>query len=279
MNGQHGEFPTEGERLQRSGSDIHYWIAGPDDGPLVACTHGASMDHRMFDPQVPPLVAGGYRVLTWDICGHGQSKPIGEEFTVSTVTEDLRALIDHLGHERAILIGQSFGGYVSQELTFRYPERVNAIVVIGATDITTLPSRLEGIGLILSPYIFKIWPDRHLRKLIAENTAVTPEVQQYAAKATRRLSKQEFVTVWKAVATCLHEETDYRIQQPFLLTHGEYDETGIIAKTAPDWAAREPNCRYEVIPEAGHNANQDNPEIFNQALLRFLHENVPPSTV
>jgi 3-oxoadipate enol-lactonase len=39
MNGQHGEFPTEGERLQRSGSDIHYWIAGPDDGPLVACTH------------------------------------------------------------------------------------------------------------------------------------------------------------------------------------------------------------------------------------------------
>lgn len=235
MNEQYSEPPTEGEHLHRSGSEIHYWVAGPDDGPLVACTHGASMDHRMFDPQVPPLIAEGYRVLTWDVRGHGQSKPIGEAFTVSTVAEDLRALIDHLGHETAILIGQSFGGYVSQELTFRYPEYVEALIVIGATDITTLPSRLERAGLTLSPYVFKVWPDDHLRKLIAEYTAVTPEVQQYAAEATHQLSKQEFVTVWKAVATCLHEEPGYRIQQPFLLTHGEHDETGIIAKAAPAW--------------------------------------------
>lgn len=88
------------------------------------------------------------------------------------------------------------------------------------------------------------------------------------------MTKQEFITVWKAVATGLHEESNYRIQQPFLLTHGEHDKTGIVSKAVPDWADREPNCRYEVIPDAGHNANQDNPAVFNRILLTFLEESL-----
>ena len=266
---------TEKDELRRSGSRIRYWVAGPDDGPLVVFTHGASMDHEMFTANVPPVVAAGYRVLTWDVRGHGVSKPIGKAFTVPAVATDLLALIDRLGHETAALVGQSFGGYVSQELAFRYPESVEALVVIGSTDITTLPSKLEYVALGLSPYLFRLWPDSHLRKLIAENTAVQPEVQKYASETTCKLSKREFVIVWKAVANCLHEEPGYRIQQPFLLTHGEHDETGTIAQSAPAWAEREPNARYAVIPNAGHNANQDNPTVFNRLLQSFLSEHYP----
>lgn len=275
MRARRGNPPIENDRLRRWGSEIHYWVIGPDDGALIVCTHGAAMDHRMFNPQVAPLVDQGCRVVTWDIHGHGRSKPIGTEFTVSMVADDLLALIDHLGHETAILIGHSFGGYVSQEVVFQHPKRVDAVVVIGTTDITTLSSRLERLGLKLSPYLYKVWPYDYLRTLIAENTAVTPEVQRYAADAASQMTKQEFITVWKAVATGLHEESDYRIQQPFLLTHGEHDKTGIVSKAVPDWADREPNCRYEVIPDAGHNANQDNPAVFNRILLTFLEESLP----
>jgi 3-oxoadipate enol-lactonase len=272
MSEQEDKHAIEKRKFRRSGSEIHYWVTGPNDGPLVACTHGAAMDHRMFDPQIQPLVTAGYRVLTWDIRGHGLSKPIGEDFSVPSVADDLRALLEHLEYESVNLIGHSFGGYVSQQLTYQLPESVDTLIVIGATDITTLPSGLERLGLRLSPYLFRIWPDNNLRKLVAENTAVTPEVQQYAEEACRQLSKKEFTTVWKAISTCLYEDLDYRVQQPFLLTHGEEDNTGIVAKVAPDWAAREPNCRYEVIPNAGHNANQDTPEVFNQILLSFLKE-------
>ena len=45
-----------------------------------------------------------------------------------------------------------------------------------------------------------------------------------------------------------------------------------ISKIAPDWAARDPESRYIVIPGAGHNANQDNPTFFNRLLLEFLDE-------
>lgn len=275
MSEQQDDPMTKSAELRHAGSQIHYWVTGPDDGPLVAFTHGASMDHRMFDSQVSSVGAEGYRVLTWDVRGHGLSKPLGEAFTVSAVAEDLLALLDQLGHETAVLVGHSFGGSVSQELAFRYPERVEALVVFGTTDITAPPSRRELLVRKLLPYIFKLWPESHLRQVIAKNTAVKSEVQRYAYEATGQLSKNESVTVWKAVANCLHEELGYQVQHPFLLTHGEYDNVGSTAKAAPTWAEREPNSRYEVIPDAGHNANQDNPAAFNRLLLAFLKEHAP----
>lgn len=268
-------YPTQHDTLDRSGSRIHYWVCGPEDAPLVAFTHGASMDHRMFSSQVEPVVAAGYRVLTWDVRGHGYSKPIGRNFTVRAIAEDLSEIIDERGYEEATLVGQSFGGYVSQEFAFRYPNRVTALVVVGNTDITERPPRLEYVALRLSPYLFRLWPDGHLRKLIAKNTAQTTAVQKYAYNATCQLSKSEFVTVWKAVATCLHTAPDYRIPVPLLLTHGEGDKTGTIVRDSPSWADREPHARYEIVPDAGHNANQDNPSFFNSVLLEFLNEHVP----
>lgn len=57
-----------------------------------------------------------------------------------------------------------------------------------------------------------------------------------------------------------------------LLMHGEGNKMGDIAKIAPLWAAREPDCRYVVIPDARHFAVLDNPEFFNRVLLEFLEK-------
>lgn len=226
----------------------------------------------MFGKQVPTVASAGCRALTWDIRGHGISKPIGEDFSVPAVAEDLLAMLDLLGHETAVLAGQSFGGYVVQEIAFRRPERVEALVLIGSTSVTETFSRWEMLALKLSPLVFRLWPYGDLKKRIAKATAIEPEVRSYARDAADRLSKDEFVTVWNAVADCLHEEPDYHLQHPLLLTHGDHDRTGNVAKVAPAWAEREPGCRYEVIPDAGHNANQDHLAFFNRILLEFLRD-------
>ena len=70
-------------------------------------------------------------------------------------------------------------------------------------------------------------------------------------------------------------EADYHIPMPFLLTHGVQDALLNIVQLAPLWAQHEPQCQYVVIPDAGHNANQDNPEFFNRVLLTFLRQYVP----
>lgn len=80
--------------LERQGATIHYWMTEHHSTkPTIILTHGASLDHHMFVTQVPALQNAGYRVLTWDIRGHGLSKPIGEEFNLQIVVEDLQEII------------------------------------------------------------------------------------------------------------------------------------------------------------------------------------------
>ena len=260
------------QTVERAGSQLHYWTVGPADAPLVVCTHGASMDHRLFEPQREALLDAGYQLLVWDMRGHGLSKPMGPEFSVAAATDDLRAVLYAAGVNEVTLVGHSFGGFVSQEFIYRYPDRVRALVTIGSSDITASGPNREELLLAASPYLFKALPDSLRRRLVAQTTALRPSVREYAYNATSQLSKDEFYQVWHAVADHPRPEREYQIPCPFLLTHGEKDIVGTIAKHAPAWAEREPNAVYQVIDEAGHNANQDNPRDFNNVLCEFLHE-------
>ena len=99
--------------------------------------------------------------------------------------------------------------------------------------------------------------------------------QQYSYQAFSQIPKQDFLTIMAGVSTCLHYEPGYRISQPMLLTHGDDDLMGDIKRIAPHWAARAPNCRYVVIPNARHFAVLDNPEFFTGLLLEFLAKWAP----
>lgn len=275
--GARGDMEQTELVVPRAGSQIHAWLAGPTNGPLIVLSHGASMNHEMFDEQLGPLLGAGYRVLTWDIRGHGRSQPIGRiPIDVADIAEDLLAILDHLDAPGPICVGgQSLGGYVAQELVYREPERVAALFVIGSTCITMPIALWEQWALRSSPWWFAPWPWRHLKRTVANSTALRPEVRTYAEAAIGTMSKSDFVQIWRGVARSMRPEAGYQIDLPLLLTHGDQDRTGNIARTAPAWAARDTFCRYEVIPDASHNANQDNPEHFNRVLLEFLAEHYP----
>jgi pimeloyl-ACP methyl ester carboxylesterase len=113
------------------------------------------------------------------------------------------------------------------------------------------------------------------KQFIAGMVGIRPEVKAYALEACAPL--ETWLAMRKAIPGFFHEEADYRFPMPFLLTHGALDALKEVREQAPIWAQREPNCRYVVIPDAGHNANQDNPAFFNEVLLSFLDQHVPPS--
>jgi 3-oxoadipate enol-lactonase len=112
------------------GCVLRYWVSGT--GPPVLLTHGAGADHIMFDAQVEALTAACYQAITWDMRGHGLSRPSALPFTAHTAVADLGALPDHLDIDTPVLVGQSLGGNLSQTFTKLSPERVRALVVIGA---------------------------------------------------------------------------------------------------------------------------------------------------
>jgi len=263
------------QELKRSGSTLVYWLNGPEKAPLVVLTHGATIDHRTWNPQLKALESE-YRVLVWDVRGHGQSQPIGDKFNIAGAADDLLAILDKIKVKQAVLVGQSMGGNISQELVFSHPERVSAMFLLGCACNTWKLTGIEKLQIKFGVELIKNYPSGMLRSQMGSRASIYPKVQEYIAEASEKVMKVgNLNTIWNALSLCLHYEEDYRIECPLMLAHGEYDNLGNFKKVMPLWVWRDPQARYVVIPGAGHAANQDNPKFFNQLLLDFLHLNAP----
>jgi 3-oxoadipate enol-lactonase len=257
------------EILERNGAKIHYWIGGKTDAPLVVFTHGATIDHNEWEATLP-LVGEKFRMLTWDVRGHGQSRPA--LFTLIDAETDLLAILDNLKVKQAIYVGHSMGGNLHQELVFHHPERVEAMVFLDCTWNFQKLTALESFALGLAEPIFKIYPYKMLVDQSLAVVATSKESQDFLRPAVESLSKEEFIQIMMATSACLHYEPDYKINKPLLLMVGDKDATGNIRKIMPVWAKQEPDCQFVVIPNAKHAANLDNPDFFHKTLMDFLNK-------
>jgi 3-oxoadipate enol-lactonase len=255
----------------RPGCIIKYWLSGNSEKPLIFLAHGVAVDHAQFDLQIPVL-DGNYKIVRWDMRGHGESRPLEGPFSVKDAADDMLNILDVIGVDKAILIGQSAGTYVIQEFAFKYPERVKAIIVIDGTRITEKLSFIESISVKLSPLIFKLWPYENLKKAMINASAIKQNTKQYLKEKFNELSKKEFLKIWTGLSKCIHYEPDYHVKSPLLLIYGIYDKTGNIKKAMKEWSERDKQSKYVVIPDAGHCSNQDNPKLFNTVLMKFLEE-------
>ena len=257
--------------LERKGCPIHYWLGGPEDRPLIVLMHGATMDHRMFNAQVEELIKD-HRVLVWDARGHGRSQPIGEGFDLITCAEDMLAILDKTGAGEAIIGGQSMGGLIAQRLYQLAPKRFSAMIEIGSTPIAKAYAKAEVLMLKATMPMFNLWPHKHFMKVVAESCGKTVKTREYALQAISQISRQDFLTIWKGVSLAVDAKgiPGFVHNVPLLLVHGDEDKSGTIARDMPLWAEWEPECTYAVIPNAAHNANQDNPEETNRLIREFL---------
>lgn len=254
------------------GCDLRYGDTGGDGTPLVF-SHGAGADHVMFDAQREHLRAQGYRVVVWDMRGHGLSRPAGAPFTAEQAVADLRALVEHLGLDRPVLVGQSLGGNLSQAVVRRYPGLARGLVVIGATWNTAPLSLRERLLVRAAAPMLATIPAGSFPRVMADASAVTPEARADVRRAFGQLSKREFVEVWRATVGFLSPDPGYRTPVPLCLIRGERDRTGNIASAMPRWAEAE-GVKEVVVPGAGHIANQDNPRAVNEAIDAFLRGRV-----
>ncbi len=253
--------------LPRPGCTIHYWLHGPENVPLVVLTHGATIDHHEWDATVPILTRAGFRVLTWDLRGHGLSRPA--PFDLTAAIADLLALLDTLNVSQAIFVGHSMGGNLHQELVFRHPVRVRALVMVDCTWNFQKLTSLESSMLKLAVPIFKIYPYKALVDQSLAATTRSKESQALLRASMGKMTKDEFIQIMMATSTCLHYEPDYHIPCPLLLIVGDKDATGNIRKAMPAWATHD-RAELVIIPNALHAPNLDDPARFHEILLKFL---------
>jgi len=253
--------------LEHNGVTIHYWTGGKIGAPLVVFTHGATIDHHEWDATLP-LVGEQFRVLTWDVRGHGLSRPA--EFSLRDAEDDLLALLDQQQVSQAVFVGHSMGGNLHQELVFHHPDRVKAMAFLDCTWNFQKLSAVESLSLGIAEPVFRLYPYKALVDQSLTLVANSKESQEFLRPAMEALSKEDYIQIMIATADCLHYEPGYRINKPLLLMVGDKDMTGNIHKAMPAWARQEPDCRFVIIPNAKHAANLDNPNFFHKTLLDFL---------
>lgn len=162
--------------LTRPGAAVRYWVSGPDDAPVVVFSHGAAIDHRTWVLQAG--FAQRYRVVTYDVRGHGVSLAT-KAFDFSDAVDDLLALLDVLGATSAVLIGQSMGGNISQEVAYRQPQRVTALVLVGCACNTWRLTRFERWLGKAAISLIPLYPRSALNRSTARRSSVAPLVREY----------------------------------------------------------------------------------------------------
>lgn len=122
---------------------IHYTDTG--DGPVIIATHATLMDVVSLEPLTSKLVADGYRVVAFDLRGHGRTVYDQQPYTYMDVAGDVIGLADHLGIDRFIFLGEGQGAVVALRTALLAPRRVEALVLIGPT--ADAPSAGENAAL------------------------------------------------------------------------------------------------------------------------------------
>ena len=257
--------------VQRTGCEVNYWTGGRDDGIPIVFTHGATLDHRTWEPQIERFSAR-HKILVWDVRGHGRSIPNQAAWSLDAATEDLLAILDREHIERAVLVGQSMGGNLSQEVVHHHPGRVSALVALGCAGNTLPLSRWERLQAAAVVRMLPWYPRKALIGQEVRASTRDPGVREYVRDSASRMSHPDMVAVMASLVGALHPEPAYRIEIPELLLHGEHDRLGNFRTAMPVWERRDPLARYLVVPDAAHLANQDAPAFFNDAVQCFLAE-------
>ena len=108
-----------------------YELSGPDAAPVVVLIHGLGLNRQIWQWHEPAL-ADRYRVLSYDLFGHGGSAPPPATASLSVFSEQLRDLLDELGISRCAVVGFSLGGMINRRFALDHPSRVSALAILNS---------------------------------------------------------------------------------------------------------------------------------------------------
>ncbi|GAB2944950.1 alpha/beta fold hydrolase [Micromonospora polyrhachis] len=250
---------------------------GYDDegsGEPLVLVHGHPFDRSMWAPQVETFGRLGWRVITPDLRGYGESTVVPGKTTLTTFARDIAALLDHLGVDRFVLGGLSMGGQIVMEFHRLFAARIRGLVLAdtfaaaeteqGKVGRNALADRLlrEGMG----PYADEVLP-----KMVAPaNIAALPSVAAHVLRMMRTTAPEGAAAALRGRA----ERPDYlgmlpHIEVPTLVVVGSEDEFTPVAD-ARVLHEHIPDATLAIISGAGHMPNLERQAEFDAALHSFL---------
>ena len=248
---------------------IFYQVHGSKDKPAIVFTHGGGLHSGMYDTQVADF-KDDYLVITWDMQGHGQSAPLKKNLDVILMADILFGIMDEVGIEKTIAVGQSLGVYVNQHAALKHPDRIRALVHIGGLPIDVPMNPMELFMFKALMPVSRLFPENLLIKRTANEKTTTEDARAFFKESLHAMGKDQFLLMLDGQLDACELPVPEAPGQPILITHGEHEMPKSLIKGNRQWHESVPGSVYHEIPNAGHNANQDNPEFFNKILKDFI---------
>lgn len=271
------------------GHELYYEVQGVGD-PVVLI-HGLTLDLRMWDAQVAAL-AEHYRVIRYDVIGHGQSSGLSSSLPNGSVRdwEYLGELLDQLDVEKAHVVGLSMGGGIAINFALAYPDRVQTL--------TPMDSRISGYNVPsalverFNNYInvsstkgvqvaLPMWANDPLFSPANSQPVVREQLEQMVIEDHGALGVGAYFQ-WPNPQKIANPSPSAlsrlgQIAAPTLAMVGEFDLVDFQLQ-ADILKTNIPNSTKVVVPGSGHMSNMEEPEFVNAALLEFFatHPVTPP---
>lgn len=264
--------------MQTARNGTAWSIQGEEDRPVVVLIHGLGLNHRTWQWHVPAL-ATRFRVLNYDLYGHGASAAPPRRPDLTLFAEQLRGLMDELDIPQAALVGFSLGGMINRRFALDSPQRVSALGILNSphergaeaqrlVERRAMDSDAGGPAANLDQTIDR-WFTRGFQRdhpgTIAEirRWVLANDADHYAA--CRRV-------LAFGVTELIRPETAIRC--PTLVITAEND-SGSTPAMSHAIAAEIPAAQTLVIPLLQHMALVENPAAFTGPLIRFLDDALP----
>lgn len=259
---------------------LNYEVSG--QGPDLMLVHGLGLSSmRTWIHQIPALEKK-FRVHRYDVRGFGESDNPLKKFAVQQHVYDLNELLKALKLDKVILVGFSMGGWISLQYVLDFPQQVRAMVLScttsglrpeGARRFVERGAKVEQVGT--APLA-----DEQIRNTFcAETFKTNPELIRFYRENfldPKHNDPKSYAAMFRSLSVPNVTPQLGRIQCPTLVMCGSADG-GITRGNTPTDAAEViaqgiPGARLEVIPDGGHYAHLEQPDIWNRIALQFLDQ-------
>lgn len=265
---------TTSQSLDINGVRLHVRQHGAGAETIVMC-HGLLMHGGMFDGLIEAL-ASDYRCVTVDFRGQGQSEVVDGGYDLSTLSEDIIAVIEQLALAPCHLLGFSMGGMVAQRVALRRPELLRSLILLNtsaAAEPLLKHLRYSLLNLLARTIGLRSVAPRITRLLFSDAFIADPRHAELRQHWIDMILANDRIGVTRAVRgvigrrSVLHEID--QILLPTLVVGGDQDRA-TPPQRSQQLAERIPNAQLVMLAGAGHTTPAEQPMALAAAVGGFL---------
>lgn len=250
-----------------------YELTGPENAPTLVLIHGIGLSRQMWNSHIPTLTEH-FRVLSYDLCGHGESLLPEGALDLKALSEQLGGLLDELHIDRCIIIGFSLGGMINRRFAIDHPDRVGALVILNSPHERTpdaqkmveeraVATHAGGISVTLEATLERWFTSGFREK--------SPSVVAWVRETLLANDVENFARHRQILASGVNEliRPVPAIAVPTLVMTGEND-TGSPPDASRAIATEIADARVVIVPNLKHLGILEEPELFSREILQFL---------